>query len=55
MFIGAGDACFLPIAMYVRDLREQVEERLKNKHSEGLEAAGICIPSDTWIAFQFSP
>jgi hypothetical protein len=41
--------------MSVRDLREQVEERLRNKHPEGLEAAGICIPSDTWIAFQFSP
>jgi hypothetical protein len=51
----AGDACFLRVAMFVRDLREQVEQRLVNNHPEGLEAAGIRIPSDSWIAYQFSP
>ena len=54
MFCFVGDACFLPVAMSLRDLREQVEERLDNRHPEGLDAAGIRVPCDSWIAYQFS-
>ncbi len=50
-----GDACFLPVGMFVRGLREQVVERLTNKHPEGLEAASMFIPSDSWISYQFTP
>ena len=46
---------FLPVAMSVPNLREQVVERLANKHPEGLEAACIFIPSDSWISYQFTP
>jgi len=51
----AGDACFLPVAMFVRDLREQVVERLTNRHPEGLDIVGVHIPSDSWISYQFNP
>jgi hypothetical protein len=51
----AGDACFLPVAMSVRDLREQVLQRLNQRHPGGLDAAGIKIPTENWIAYQFSP
>ena len=51
----ACDACFLPVAMYVRDLREQVVERHTNRHPQGLESFGVRIPSDSWISYQFSP
>jgi hypothetical protein len=54
-FALAGDACFLPVAISVRDLKEQVLQRLNQSHPDGLDAAGIKIPSDNWIAFQFSP
>ena len=54
-YVCLGDACFLPVVMSVRDLREQVEVRLTNNHPEGFEAAGIFIPSDSWIAYQFNP
>jgi hypothetical protein len=50
-----GDACFLPVAMSVRDLREQVLKRLNERHPDGLDAVGIKIPSESWIAYQFSP
>jgi hypothetical protein len=55
MRLYAGDACFLPVAMYVRDLRDQLVEILTNKHPEGLDTAGVLIPSDSWVAYQFSP
>ncbi len=51
----AGDACFLPVAMSVRDLREQVIERLNEKYPGGLDAAGIKMPTENWTAYQFSP
>jgi hypothetical protein len=41
--------------MFVRDLREQVVKRLIHKNPDGLDAAGIKIPSETWIAYQFFP
>ena len=50
-----GDACFLPVAMSVRDLREQVVERLTNNHPEGLAATSIFIPFVSWISYQFTP
>jgi len=46
---------FLPVAVSVRDLREQVVQRLQSNHPDGLDVAGIRIPSDTWISYQFSP
>ncbi len=49
----ASDACFLPVAMSVRDLKEQVVKRLNEKHPDGLDDAGIKIPSESWIAYQF--
>ena len=39
----------------MRDLREQVTLRLRHQHPEGLEAARIKIPSESWILYQFSP
>ena len=39
----------------MRDLREQVTERLMQQHQEGLEAARIKIPSESWILYQLSP
>ena len=30
-------------------------EALKEKHPEGLEAAGIAVPERSWIELQFSP
>ena len=44
----------MPVAIYVRDLRDQVVERLRDTHPD-LDAAGIKIPSDSWISYQFSP
>jgi hypothetical protein len=41
--------------MSVRDLREQVVKRLNEKHPDGLDASGIKIPSENWIAYQFCP
>ena len=41
----AGNVCFLPVAISVRDLREQVVLRLRHQHPSGLEAVGIKIPS----------
>jgi len=55
MRVYAGDACFLPIAMFVRDLREQVVERLTNKQPEGFYTVSVRIPSDSWISYQFCP
>jgi hypothetical protein len=43
------------VAISVRDLREQVLKRLNQSHPDGLDAAGIEIPTDNWIAYQFSP
>ncbi len=51
----AGDACFLPVAMSVRDLKEQVIKKLNEKHPDGLDAAEIKIPTESWISYQFSP
>jgi hypothetical protein len=51
----ASDACFLHIAVSVRDLKKQVLQRLNQSHLDGLDAAGIKIPMDSWMAFQFSP
>jgi hypothetical protein len=51
----AGNVCFLPVAISVRNLREQVVLRLRQQHPSRLEAAGIKIPSESWILYQFSP
>ena len=53
--IYTGDACFLPVAMSVRDLKEQVLHRLNQRHPDGLDIHGIKIPSENWIGYQFSP
>ena len=55
MYLHVGDTCFLPIAISVRDLWEMVVKRLTDKYPEGLGAAHIKIPSDSWISYQFSP
>ncbi len=47
--------CFLPVAISVRDLKDQVVERLTQHHPGCLDSAGIEIPSDNWIAYKFSP
>ena len=44
----------MPVAISVRDLREQVVQRLQNTHLD-LYAAGIRIPSNRWISYHFSP
>jgi hypothetical protein len=53
--LGTSDVCFLPVAISVRDLKEKVVERLNRRHPGGLDSAGIKIPSENWIAYQFSP
>ena len=53
--ISAGEVSFLPVAMSVRDLKEQALQKLNQKHPEGLDIHGIKIPSENWIAYQFSP
>ena len=55
MYVYVGETCFLPVAISVRDLREQVVQRLTRTHPQGLAEAGIKIPSDSWISYQFSP
>jgi len=40
--------------MSVRDLKEQVLNRLNQRHPDGLDIHGIKIPSENWIAYQFS-
>ena len=39
----------------MRDLRAQIVQRLKEQHPGGLLEAGIKIPSESWILYQFSP
>ncbi len=51
----AGSASFLPVAMFVRDLREQVVGRILLKQPERLEATRIQISSYSWISYQISP
>jgi len=51
----AGDACFLLVAMPVRDLREQAVKKLIGRNPDGLEASGIKIPTKKWIAYQLCP
>ena len=48
-------ALFLPFAISTRDLRDRVVAALKEEHTEGLEAAGIKVPSLAWIELQFAP
>jgi len=40
-----GDACFLPVAMLARDLREEVVHRLSERHPDDPDYAGINIPT----------
>jgi hypothetical protein len=51
----ASDACFLPVAMSVRDIKERVLHKHNQKHPERLEMHGTKFPSENWIAYQFSP
>ena len=46
---------FMPFAMSTRDLRDRVVEALETEHPEGLEAAGIKVPTLAWVEFQFAP
>ena len=55
MYWYAGDTCFIPIAISVRDLRELVVKRLTDKYPAWLGATHIKIPSACWISYQFSP
>jgi len=55
MFFHACDAGFLPIAMSVQGLREQVVKRLSERHPNGLDVIGIKIPTDNWIVYQVCP
>ena len=48
-------ALFLPFAISTRDLRQRIKEALIDDHPEGLEVAGIKIPSLTWLEYQFAP
>jgi hypothetical protein len=50
-----GEAYNFPFAISVRDLVERVKKLLVQDHPEGLEAAGIAIPSESYVAYQFSP
>ena len=45
MFFHAGDVCFLPVAISVHDLREEVVKMLNERHPDGLDAGGIKIPN----------
>ena len=48
-------AIFLPFAISTRDLRQRVIEALEQRHPEGLEVAGIKVPTLTWFEVQISP
>ena len=52
---GEGGALFLPFAISTVDLLRKVKEALEEDHHEGLEEAGIKIPSCAWLEFQFAP
>ena len=41
--------------MSTRDLVEQVSERLRAADPEGWESGRIKVPSESWVAYQFSP
>ena len=55
VFCIAWSVCFLPVAIFVRDLRDQVVLRLKQQHLEGLAAVSVKIPSENMILYPFSP
>lgn len=50
----ASGSLFLPFAISTRDLAERVKEALLEDHPEGLEEAGIKIPSLAWMEYQFA-
>ena len=54
-FFHAGDACFLPVAMSARGLKEQVVKRLNEKNPYGLDDARVKIPLESYIVYQFCP
>eukprot|EP00951_Prasinocladus_malaysianus_P022981 scaffold194114_cov19-Prasinocladus_malaysianus.AAC.1 len=47
--------CFMPFAISIRSLIETVTDALREKHGHDLEAKGIRIPSESWVALQFCP
>ena len=48
-------ALFLPFAVSTSDLIRKVQEALEVDHPNGLEEAGIRIPTRAWVEFQFAP
>jgi hypothetical protein len=48
-------ALFLPFAISTRDLRQSIIDALILDHLDGLDAAGIKIPSLSWVEYQFAP
>lgn len=48
-------ALFLPFAISSTDLLRRVKDALLEDHPEGLNNAGIQIPSLSWLQYQFAP
>lgn len=51
----AGEVTFVALGMSMRELIETAVQRLKEKYPEGLEAAGVDIPSSTLVTYHMAP